>query len=193
MARKGLGMLLLFIKILYITINVLIGVYDFTFYRIPNLFLAMLLVLYAFYAPLYLGIEAILSSLAVFAIVLFFSFLLFAFKFIGAGDAKYLGVTSLWMGLEGVLTFFLIFSLIGGGLAILYLLFRDHLARFSDWVWIQVQKLENRFSFFQSVWLASGIGSEKGKRVNISSRMIPYGIAIASGAILIMLYNPRLL
>jgi prepilin peptidase CpaA len=192
MARKRIGMILLFIKILYITINVLIGLYDFSFYRIPNLFLAMLLVLYAFYAPLYLGLEDILNSLAVGGLMLFLSFLLFAFKFIGAGDAKYLSVTSLWVGLPGVISFILIFSLVGGILAVFYLVLRDPIGRFSDLIWLRIQKLEIRFPCFQSVWLASGGGPEQGKRVNISSRMIPYGIAIAFGAILVMVYNPRL-
>ncbi len=182
-------MILFCIKILYVFINVLIGVYDFSFYRIPNILLGALLVLYAFYASLYLGGDHILSSLAVGAGMLALGFACFAFKFIGAGDAKYLVVISLWMGLPGVLNFILIFSLTGGGLGLIYLMLPHHMARLSDWIWSHIQKAEERYPCFEYIWAGSGVGAEKNKRANIGVRSIPYGIAIAVGAIITMLYT----
>src|SRR5438552_320732 len=117
---------------LFLLIHVLIGLYDFSFFRIPNLFLGMLLVLYAFYAPLYLEFDVILKALIIFAVVFIVSFSLYALKIIGAGDAKYLAVSSLWFGVRGIVPFLFIVSLVGGGLALIYLIFRDPMGRLSD-------------------------------------------------------------
>lgn len=184
-------MFLILIKIVYVFLHCLIGVYDFSFYRIPHLFLGILVVLYGVYAPFYLEGGEIVNSLIVFAVVLLLGFGFYALKFFGAGDAKYLAVASLWVGMQGVVFFVLLVAVIGGALALLYLAFRDYIARFSDWVWSRVQALEDRYPFYQYVWLESGRGTEKGKRENISSRAIPYGIAIAVGAILMMTLNPE--
>ncbi|MBY0502087.1 MAG: prepilin peptidase [Alphaproteobacteria bacterium] len=185
-------MLVSLISVIYCIINVIIAVYDFSFFRIPNLLLAMLLGIYIIVAPFYISLEDISSSLIIFAVVLIISFALFSFKFIGGGDAKYIAVSSLWVGAQGILPFLLIVSIIGGALALPYLFLKDHMGRCSDWVWIQIQKAETRYSFLQYVWAGSGIGPEMGKRENISSRMIPYGIAIAGGSILMMVYEPLL-
>lgn len=183
-------MLLIFIKILFILINGAIALYDFSFYRIPNVFLGMLLVLYAFAAPLYLGVNQFINSLIAFAIVLIIGFGLFAFKFIAAGDAKYLAVTSLWVGSGEVLSLIFIISLAGGLLGLIYLFLGNQVSRLSDLIWIEIQKLERNYPLFEYAWVASGIGAERGKRENIGTRIIPYGIAIAIGATIVMLYNP---
>lgn len=181
--------MLLFIKTVYVLINILIGVYDFSFYRLPNILLGLLIILYGFYASLYLEADVILSSLGISLIVLIFSFGLYAFKFIGAGDAKYLVVASLWVGFHNIFIFFLTFSLIGGLLGVVYLVLSTHMAWLSDRLWRQFQKLEGRYPFFAHIWSGSGTGPET-KRENISSRVVPYGIAIAGGALITILYNP---
>ena len=185
-------MVLIFIKILYCLINILIGIYDFSFYRIPNLLLGALLVLYGLCAPFYMSPGSILSALAVFAIVLVLGLILYASKIIGGGDAKYFAVASLWAGFSGVVQLFFIIALVGGGAAIIYLLLRDHVARLSDGLWALIQKMEERVPTLQYVWVGSGEGPENGKRENISSRMVPYGVAIATGAIIMMLYSKTL-
>ncbi|HUX78880.1 MAG TPA: prepilin peptidase [Alphaproteobacteria bacterium] len=183
-------MFLVLIKIIYVLINISIGVYDFSFYRIPNLLLGALLVLYGLSAPFYLSYDNILTSLVVFAVVLVVGLILYALKTIGGGDAKYLAIASLWAGFPGVVQLVFLIAFVGGGLAIIYLLLRDHVARLSDWVWNHIQKTEESFPILQSLWLGSGIGPEKGKRDNISSKMVPYGIAIAIGSIIMILLQP---
>lgn len=191
MARElGITKMIFIIFSLFILIHCLIGVYDFSFYRIPNILLGMLLVLYAFYAPIYLDFKTILSSLAIFAIVFALSFGLYAMKVIGAGDAKYIATASLWFGAHGILQLLFIVSLIGGVLAIIYLVFKDHIGRLSDWIWIKIQKAEAFYPKLQSMWIGSGAGPEMGKRENIGSRMIPYGIAIAAGSIIMLIIDP---
>jgi prepilin peptidase CpaA len=183
-------MLLLLIKITYVIINLFTGLYDFSFFRIPNLFLGVLVVMYGIFAPFYLGGHALLNSLILFAIILLLSFVLFYFKIIGGGDAKYISVTSLWVGPHEIINYLFLVSLVGGGLAIIYLLLRDHISRLSDWAWTRFQNAEKRYPYLQSLWIGSGAGSELGKRENIDSRSIPYGVAIAIGAIFMMVRNP---
>src|SRR5262245_2080734 len=102
----------------FILIHLLIGVYDFSFFRIPNLLLGLLVVLYVLYASLYLELHAILNSLIILAVILSISFGLYTLKIIGAGDAKYISASSLWFGAFGILPFLFIVSLVGGGLAV---------------------------------------------------------------------------
>ncbi|MBS0272573.1 MAG: prepilin peptidase [Proteobacteria bacterium] len=183
-------MFFLLIKIIYIIINVLIGIYDFSFYRIPNSLLALLLILYGLFAPFLLSTNDLVNSLIVFVLTLAIGLALFAAKLIGAGDAKYVSVIALWAGFPGVLQFLFFTTMIGGILAVLFLLLRDHIGRFSDYIWSNFQKAEKHIPILQYVWVGSGVGPERGERDNISSKVIPYGVAIAAGAIIVMQLHP---
>ena len=183
-------MFLIIIKTIFILINVIIGIYDFSFYRIPNLLLGALLVLYGLCAPFYMGYETLLNSLVVFGVMLLVTLALYAAKTIGGGDAKYLSVVSLWAGFPGVVQLIFLIAILGGVLAIIYLLLKDYIARMSDWMWSKIQRLEERFPAFQLLWMGSGTGPEIGKRDNIASNVVPYGVAIAIGASIAMLLHP---
>lgn len=178
--------MLLLILILTIILHLLIGLYDFSFYRIPNLFLLAMLVLYVVYALFYLTPHLIVTSLIIFVILLALSFYLYVFKIIGAGDAKYISVTSLWFGFQEILPLLYTIFLMGGALALMYGLLKDPLGRWSDLVWLNIQKAEASFPWLRNVWIGSGTGPERGKRENVGSRMIPYGIAIAVGSIIML-------
>ena len=177
---------ILIVKILYVLIHGLIAVYDFSFYRIPNLFLAALLVLYGFFAPFSLSLDGLVNSLIVFGVVLSIGFALFILKIIGGGDAKYIAVASLWVGFPGVIQLLFFITTAGALLALVYLFLRYYMAKSSDWVWMQIQKAERRLPILQYVWFGSGRGPEEGSRENIEARMIPYGVAIAIGSIIMM-------
>lgn len=179
-------MLLIILKSLFVLLNLIIGLYDFSFYRIPNMLLAALLVLYALFAPLYFDLHTIFVALMTGATALVICIGLYVIKIIGAGDAKYLSVISLWAGFPGIITFLFYMALLGGVIAVFFIIFRDHLARASDTVWKFVQKMEKEWPLLQKVWMGSGQGAEKGKREKIDVRMVPYGVAIAGGAIIMI-------
>lgn len=180
-------MIILIIKILFIFINVLIGIYDFSFYRIPNLLLMVLLVLFGLTAPFTLGLNEIISSFITFGAVFLVCLILFLIKIFGAGDAKYFAVIALWMGYPDVVPFVLYTSIVGGGLALIYLIAQDHFSRFSDLTWKFIQKMEVCLPLLESIWIGSGTGPEKGKREYIKPKTIPYGVAIATGAMIMMI------
>lgn len=179
---------MLIIKFLFVVLNSLIGIYDFSFYRIPNFLLGTLLVLYSFFAVLYLDTSQILVSLLTGAVVLIACLLLYALKLFGAGDSKFLTVASLWAGFPGVISLLIYMAILGGVLGIIYLALRPYINRLSDLTWSLIQKLEKSSPLFEKVWLGSGSGPEKGKRENIAANSIPYGVAIAAGSIIYFIF-----
>src|SRR5690242_11393158 len=94
------------------------AVSDLTTYKIRNNLVLALLLAYLLFAPV-VGISSheIVRSLAVAGVVLLVCFALFAAGLIGGGDAKLATVTTLWLGADNAVAFFLLLSLLGGVLA----------------------------------------------------------------------------
>ncbi len=177
-------MLLYIINTLFILLNIACGIYDFSFYRIPNVLIIALLVLYAFFATLYLVPQVILVSLVVAVVVLVVCLALYAWKILGAGDVKYIAAISLWAGAPNIVHFLLYMAVLGGVVAVMYLIFPNLLRLFSDKVWQFFQKLESSCPIFKKMWLGSEKGAEGGIRQKIDTKKIPYGLAVASAAII---------
>lgn len=99
--------------------------YDLLTMQIPNRFPAALAVAFlalAFMSGLLLptiGVH-LLAGLAVLAA----TFALFAFGFLGGGDAKLASAIALWLGIEQALPFLVLTALFGGALSLIVLAFR---------------------------------------------------------------------
>ena len=93
------------------------------------------------------------------AVMLVVGFGLFAGGFVGGGDAKMLAAAGLWVGWSALLPFVLVTTLAGGALAIIYKFY-------------ELVRTEQEVRDF--VWL---------RRVLGSNLQLPYGIAIATGAV----------
>lgn len=93
------------------------------------------------------------------AVVLVAGFGLFAFRFIGGGDAKLLAVAALWLGTGQLIEFLVIMTLAGGLLAI----------AMKFWWWVKLESELRRLDGLKS-------------RLK-SSIDLPYGIAITIGAL----------
>lgn len=134
---------------------------DLTTMKIPNWISVVLIVAFFPIALLYglpLSVVGVSTGLAFAA--LFVGAGMFALNWIGGGDAKLLAASMLWMGASGALPFLLYTALAGGGFCLLLLTARSHLPLFAQtgpgWVMRLMQP--------------------KGD--------IPYGVAIAIGALL---------
>ena len=92
-------------------------------------------------------------------VMLVVGFGLFARGFVGGGDAKMLAAAGLWVGWSALLPFVLVTTLAGGALAIIYKFY-------------ELVRTEQEVRDF--VWL---------RRVLRSDLQLPYGIAIATGAV----------
>jgi prepilin peptidase CpaA len=102
---------------------------------------------------------ALKSNLLSFAIVFALTFVLFSLKMIGAGDSKLAAAVALWTGVKGLLPFLFFMGIMGAVLG-LFALF--------------LQKKKPVQSPKDGSWIA---------RVQSGESAVPYGIAIAVGAV----------
>ncbi len=141
--------------------------FDVRHYLIPNWLVGSLLIVYplaVWLAPVAVDWKmALAAMLGVFAV----GYVVFALKWMGAGDIKLITVCSLWVGLGGLADFIFLFAMIGGLFSIALLVVRK-------WnVFLPVPK------------------SGQLPRVLRSGEPVPYGVAIAS-AFLIMLVMEKI-
>jgi prepilin peptidase CpaA len=108
-----------------------------------------------------MGPTDILQHAAAGALVLVFAFLCFAMGWIGGGDAKIAAAAALWFGFAHLMNYLLYASLFGGALTLLLIQFRQ---------WPLPYALAGQ------PWLMRLHAKESG---------IPYGIALAIGALMI--------
>jgi prepilin peptidase CpaA len=108
-----------------------------------------------------MGLDQILLHFGAGAVVLLAAFGCFAMGWMGGGDAKILAAASLWFGFSQLLNYLLYASLFGGALTLVLLQFRQ---------WPLPYMLAGQ------AWLLRLHAKESG---------IPYGIALAIGALII--------
>ena len=137
------------------------GLHDLTTMKIPN-WISGLLILGFFPTALLLGLplSAVGASVGLAVAALLVGAGMFALKWLGGGDAKLLAAVTLWLGLSGVLPFLLFTAMAGGGLCLLLLLARARL---------QVYAVNG------PIWIT---------RLLAPKGDVPYGVAIAVGALL---------
>lgn len=173
------------LKLLFILTNIIIAAYDFAYYRIPNALILALLILYAIFAPLFLTPVAILLSILMAGLAFVIGLGLFRMRIIGTGDIKYFTVIALWAGLPHFAPFLFYTALIGGIIGVFSQVFFDLFLRSSQAIWTSFQNIEIAFPHSKKIWSLSGGGKEPNQRDKVDRRVIPFGLAIAGGAILI--------
>lgn len=108
-----------------------------------------------------MGLHEILSHVGAGAVVLVIAFACFAMGWVGGGDAKVAAAAALWFGFEHLLDYLVYASMFGGALTLLLLQFRQ---------WPLPYALGGQ------PWLL---------RLHHKDTGIPYGIALAVGALMI--------
>jgi prepilin peptidase CpaA len=108
-----------------------------------------------------MGLQDMLSHVGAGAAVLAVAFVCFAMGWVGGGDAKVAAAAALWFGFGHLLNYLVYASLFGGALTLLLLQFRQ---------W------PLPYSLAGQAWLLKLHAKESG---------IPYGIALAIGALMI--------
>lgn len=138
------------------------GLKDLTTMTIPN-WISGVLVLAFFPAGLAAGLSGmeILTHLGVAVVALLIGMAMFALRWLGGGDAKLMASACLWFGLSGATSFILYTALVGGLLSLGLLLARQHAGR-----WVPASG---------PGWIST-LMEPKGD--------LPYGVAIAAGALL---------
>ncbi|MSP43686.1 MAG: peptidase [Alphaproteobacteria bacterium] len=148
-------------SLLFLGIMAAAAIYDLATYTIPNFLPVLLVAAFAAFA-LWCGLSwpDLGGHLAAGISMLVTGWALFALGLLGGGDAKLLASTSLWMGWGGMINYLIMFSLCGGIVALLLLLFR----RLPMPNWMQRQG-----------WVTA---------LHDAANGVPYGIALAIGAVL---------
>ncbi len=137
------------------------GLRDVTSYTIPNWISGVLIVAF-FPAALALGLpmSALGTHLGVGAVALVLGVVMFALGWIGGGDAKLFAAAGLWLGLPAAFTYLAVTGVAGGCLALALLGLR------SSWARAHVP--------IGTTWL---------DRLTTPGENVPYGVAIAAGAL----------
>lgn len=141
---------------------------DLLTYTIPNRISLMAIALFVVFAPLSgLAAAEIGMHLAAFALVLTVAFAMFAFGWIGGGDAKLAAVTALWLGFSDLASYLVVAALAGGALTLAILALRM----------LPVPVILGAWGLGNWAWL---------ERLHDRSSGIPYGIALAGGALVVL-------
>jgi len=148
---------------LFLGCLVLAAAYDLTSYTIPN-YVSVLLLAGFLLLGLWqgMGFGTFASHVSAGTALLAVGWLMFAFGIVGGGDAKLMAAIGLWTGWPMMPAYVFAFSLAGGVLVLLLLLFR----------WTPVPD-----RFLRIAWVAGLHDTNNG---------VPYGLALAAGAVAIM-------
>ena len=105
----------------FVVLSLLGALCDFLFYRIPNF--VVLGILVGGILKLFLQHSTTDFHLIglIFIVILLTGYLLYAFNFMGAGDAKFLSASILWIAPQDLYSYFALVALAGGGLALICL------------------------------------------------------------------------
>ena len=135
--------------------------------RIPNwLSLALVAAFAAFSLAGGLPWQAALMHVAAAAFVLVVCFTLFAFGWIGGGDAKLAAATALWLGFSSLLDYFLVAAIAGGILTLGLLFLRAWPLPYFALSWTWLFRLHDR------------------------KTGVPYGVALALAALIVVPHSP---
>jgi prepilin peptidase CpaA len=142
------------------------GAMDLFTMTIPNRVSLALVAAFLVLAPLSgFGMEEMASHLCAGLLVLAVGIVMFALGWFGGGDAKLLAAVALWVGFDSLFAYILYVAVAGGVLVELFLLFRN-------------------MPLPRAV-----IGEGWAHRLHKRDGGIPYGIALAAGALLVYPYT----
>lgn len=138
------------------------ALWDLTTMTIPNLLTLALAAAFVALVP-FVGLtwQAMGLHVAAGVLMLLVGMGLFAFGWIGGGDAKFVAATMLWVGMSDLLVYLLLASVFGGILTLLVLAFRS---------------LPLPLFMLRQDWIA---------RLHDRKEGIPYGVALAMGGLMV--------
>jgi len=157
-------------EVAFVLIVLAAAVSDLVSYRIPNVLVLALIGAFVVWGGLHYREAAWLSHFGAAFICLAAGFILYQFGQMGAGDVKLLAAVALWTGLSGLVPLLLFMSLSGLLALPLILLARGFVAK---------AQANNRW---KPEWPVP--------RVLTKKQGVPYGVAIALGAIVTMVIRP---
>jgi Flp pilus assembly protein protease CpaA len=166
---------------------------DFRERRIPNWLTGGVAALY----PIYVLVSPIpvawAAALAVTFAVFLFGLVLFARQLIGGGDVKLIAAVTLWAGIDHLMVFALVTSLVGGGLALVGLWYQ----RWHGVIDAHMAALGWNLAPAGRAGQADSAASEGSHGIESASidrppLTLPYGVAIAAGGLAVVVQLTKL-
>lgn len=160
-------------------------IFDFLYYRLPNSLIYFIFGLFPLFV-LSTGNYPLFMDYGLFLITLFVGFLFFALNLFGAGDAKLLAVSSLWVGWTKVTPFLLLMGMMGGLIGVAFICFPTAFQSISLFGRNFCKKTSflNKFTNF---FVPVSDDLEEEILQMQAKKMIPYGAAIATSAIIVLI------
>lgn len=137
--------------------------WDLASFTIPNFLQLAIIAAFAVFAmAIGIPVSELGGHLLAAFIALAIGFTLFALGYVGGGDAKLFAVIALWFGFRDLANFALVASLMGGGLTLMM---------------ITIRRMPLPALLAGQAWIA---------RLHDEKAGIPYGVALAAGALAIL-------
>lgn len=173
----------------FLTLSFFAALSDFMFYRIPNALIITILGGVGLKLFLEYPHTDYYFTALIFLITLLSGYLLYAFKVMGAGDAKFLSASILWLTPQDVPSYLVIVSIAGGILSICYIFWHRRI----DSLRLNLIKNLKESSLFNQPWMFGTSlqipFTPAGSDTAWSKTLIPYGVSIFTGSlILVSLY-----
>ncbi len=156
--------------------SLLAALYDFMFYKIPNILVAILFVLAIPYLLMNVPLGTAGITLAIAVVLLIIGFICNKFGLMGAGDAKLLCVASLWVPPEQVLAMILVMAIFGGFIAIIFLSMPTLIDTMRLYVIQATRPVMSRIRILESYYNAEFIPAYVPEKLKTP---LPYGVAIS--------------
>lgn len=150
----------------FVLLLIMAAAWDIASFTIPNFIPLTLLLAFAVFAPMTGYTAALYETHTIAALLaLLAGFALFLPGYIGGGDAKLFAAVAAWFGLHDLLQYALVASIFGGALTLILVAARQ---------WPLPALLESRS------WIV---------RLHEARSGVPYGVALAAGALAILPYT----
>lgn len=158
------------------------AIWDFLFYKIPNEIILFIVTLFVLKILVLGGLDQAFINSCIFFGALVIGYILYYFKVIGAGDAKLIAASSLWIAPEYYSAFLLLMSVAGGLLGGLYYLMDTQISL----VRVVCVNALKKISYFKELSLEDL--TENSLREGEKKKIyVPYGVAVFAGAVMVKL------
>lgn len=169
-----------------IMISLVAALYDFMFYKIPNILVIFLCILAVPYLVFFAPNGTVILTLGISFSLLAIGFICNYFGWMGAGDAKLLSAASLWIAPHHVPAMILVMALLGGFLALAFITLSPVIDTLRTKLITSTRPVMNRVPVLTDYYNADFVPAYAQEKLKTP---IPYGIAISLALVYICLIN----
>ena len=175
----------------FLFISFVIAMNDWLTFKIPNKLLLIIVGLYCLRNLCFFTPSSLMEPSIYATITLVIGFVFYTFRIAGAGDAKFMAASVLWMSDFQLFKFCFYVGLIGGIMAIVYMVFKDHLAAVRIKTLSLFQPLKDQH-YLKRIFLERKTEDSMDQVMEThiqNGKVLPYGVAIFLASLIIVIQN----